>query len=135
MPDIRFENPPELGPSFSPYSHLARVKSGELLCIAGQVATDAQGGFVGVDDFDAQCEQVFRNIRTALLAAGGDWGNLVQFTSYLTDPADIPRFHAWRVRTFPEMFPEGAYPTNTLLIISRLVRPEFRVEVQALAAL
>ena len=133
MPD--FLNPPALGPSFSPYSHIARAGGGELLFIAGQVATDEKGECVGPDDFDAQCRQVFANIHTALQAAGADWRHVAQFTSYLVDREDIPRFHAWRVREFPRMFPDGAYPTNTLLIISGLVRPQFRLEVQANAVL
>ena len=135
MPDIAFHNPRALGGSFSPYSHLARVKTGELLFVAGQVATDDQNRCVGVNDFAAQCQQVFANIASALRSAGADWTHVVQFTSYLTDPTDIPRFHEWRVREFPNIFPKEAYPTNTLLIVSRLVRPEFRVEVQAIAAL
>ena len=34
---------------------------------------------------------------------------------------------------FPRYFPDGAYPPNTLLIISRLVKPEFLVEIEAMA--
>jgi hypothetical protein len=41
----------------------------------------------------------------------------------------------WRQREFPRLFPNGAYPPNTLLIIDRLVKEEFLVEVQAVAAL
>jgi hypothetical protein len=41
---------------------------------------------------------------------------------------------AWRLREFPNMFPNGAYPPNTLLIIDRLVQEQFLVEVQTVAA-
>jgi hypothetical protein len=48
---------------------------------------------------------------------------------------DIAKFMAWRQREFPRLFPSGAYPPNTLLIIDRLVREEFLLEVSAVAAL
>jgi hypothetical protein len=41
----------------------------------------------------------------------------------------------YRAREFPKMFPNGAYPPNTLLIVDRLVQEPFLIEVQAIAAL
>ena len=41
----------------------------------------------------------------------------------------------YRLREFPKMFPGGAYPPNTLLMIDRLVQEALLVEVQAVAAL
>jgi hypothetical protein len=48
---------------------------------------------------------------------------------------DIPKFMKYRLREFPKMFTNGAYPPNTLLMIDRLVHEEFLIEVQATAAL
>jgi hypothetical protein len=48
---------------------------------------------------------------------------------------DIPKFMAYRKREFPRLFPNGAYPPNTLLIIDRLVREDFLIEISAVAAL
>ena len=48
---------------------------------------------------------------------------------------DIPKFMAWRLREFPKMFANGAYPPNTLLMIDRLVQEQFLIEVAAVAAL
>lgn len=135
MAEIKITNPDGLGTPFAPYSQVARVRASEFLFIAGQVASGPDSETVGKDDFDAQCVQTFANIELALKANGADWGNVVQFTSYLVHSQDIPKYHAWRVREFPKMFPGGAYPTNTLLIIDRLVKEDFRVEVQATAAL
>jgi enamine deaminase RidA (YjgF/YER057c/UK114 family) len=87
------------------------------------------------DDFDAQCSGVFSQISTALKSAGADWGNVVQFTTYLVHSQDIPKFMAWRLREFPKMFPDGKYPPNTLLIIDRLVGEPYLIEVQTIAAL
>jgi enamine deaminase RidA (YjgF/YER057c/UK114 family) len=41
----------------------------------------------------------------------------------------------YRKREFPRLFPNGAYPPNTLLMVDRLVQEPFLVEVQAIAAL
>jgi len=59
----------------------------------------------------------------------------VQFTTYLVHSQDIPKFMAYRLREFPRLFPEGAYPPNTLLMVARLVQEPFLVEVQTIAAL
>ena len=127
MPDIRISNVEALGKPLGQYSHLTRVKgASETLYIAGMLAPG--------DDFDAQCAGVFAQIEKALKSAGAGWGNVVQFTTYLVHSQDIPKFMAWRLREFPKLFPDGKYPPNTLLVISRLVRPEFLVEVQCTAA-
>jgi enamine deaminase RidA (YjgF/YER057c/UK114 family) len=70
-----------------------------------------------------------------LFIAGAGWGNVVQFTTYLVHSQDIPRFMQWRLREFPRLFPSGAYPPNTLLVIDRLVGEPYLIEVQAVAAL
>jgi enamine deaminase RidA (YjgF/YER057c/UK114 family) len=111
------------------------VKASEFLFIAGQVATDASGKLVGADDFDAQCRQVFANIEAALKSQGAGWANVVEFTTYLVHSQDIPKFMKFRLREFPRMFPNGAYPPNTLLMIDRLVGEAFLIEVKVVAAL
>ncbi|HTW87853.1 MAG TPA: RidA family protein, partial [Candidatus Binataceae bacterium] len=83
----------------------------------------------------AQCVQVFANIDAALKSAGAGWGNVVQFTTYMVHSQDIPKFMKYRLREFPRMFPNGAYPPNTLLMIDRLVGEPFLIEVQTVAAL
>jgi enamine deaminase RidA (YjgF/YER057c/UK114 family) len=134
MPDIRIVNPETLGKPLGQYSQMTRVKASEFLFIAGQVAVDRDGKTVGVDDFDAQCRQTFANIAAALKSAGADWGNVVEFTTYLVNSQDIAKFMAFRLREFPKLFPDGAYPPNTLLIIDRLVHEAFLIEVQTRAA-
>ena len=135
MPEIKFENPEALGKPLGQYSHMARVKASEYLFIAGQVAVDKAGNVVGPDDFDAQCAQAFANIEAALNSQGASWANVVEFTTYLVHSQDIPKFMKFRLREFPRMFPTGAYPPNTLLMIDRLVGEVFLIEVKAVAAL
>ena len=127
MAEIRIQNIETLGKPLGQYSHVARVKAQEFLFIAGMLAPG--------ESFDAQCTGVFAQIEKALACAGAGWGNVVQFTTYLVHSQDIPKFMQYRLREFPQMFPQGAYPPNTLLIVDRLVQEQFLVEVQAVAAL
>ena len=135
MPDIRIVNPDALGKPLGQYSQITRVKASEYIFIAGQVGVDKNGKLAGDGGFDAQCAQTFANIEAALKSCDAGWGNIVQFTTYLVHSQDIPRFMNYRLREFPKMFANGAYPPNTLLMIDRLVREEFLIEVSAVAAL
>src|ERR1700754_3852090 len=132
--EINIYNPEELGPPMGQYTHVTRVKTNDSLCIAGILPGDAAGNVSGDGDFDVQTAQVFRNIEAALKSAGASWANVVQFTTYLVHSQDIPKFMAFRLREFPKMFPNGKYPPNTLLIVDRLVKEQFLVEVQTIAA-
>jgi 2-iminobutanoate/2-iminopropanoate deaminase len=117
------------------YSHGSRVRPGsELLFIAGQLAVGADGQLVGKDDFEAQTRQVFANLRAVLAAAGMGLGHVAKFTTYVSSSALIEPFYQVREKLFAELYPEGSYPPNTLLVVSRLVRPEFMVEIEAVAA-
>ena len=127
MAQIKIGNVEALGKPLGQYSHLARVKAGELLFIAGMLAPG--------ESFDAQCSGVFDQIGKALESSGAGWGSVVQFTTYLVHSQDIPKFMQWRLREFPRLFPDGAYPPNTLLVIDRLVGEPYLIEVQAVAAL
>ena len=116
------------------YSHVSRIKSGTtLIFIAGQVATDSAGALVGSDDFSAQVEQVFKNLEAALEAAEATFENVTKFTTYITRDTDIAAFMLARERIFAKIYPSGKYPPNTLLVINRLVQPEFLIEIEAIA--
>lgn len=134
MADIDIYNVPALAQPAAHYSHVARVRNAsERVYIAGMVATDAGGTTVGEGDFEAQAAQVFRNIELALQSARATWSDVVQFTTYLTRAEDIPRWRAFRQREFGRWFPDGKYPPNTLLVISRLGSESFLLEVQTIA--
>ena len=133
MASIQILNPDALGKPLGQYSQIARVKASEFLFIAGQVGADKDGTTAA--DFDAQCSQTFANLAAALASQGAGFGNVVEFTTYMVHSQDIAKFMAWRQREFPKLFASGAYPPNTLLIIDRLVREDFLLEVSAVAAL
>ena len=134
MTDIKIINPDALGKPLGQYSQITRVKASEFLFIAGQLGVDKDGKLAGDDDFEAQCAQTFANIEAALKSAGAGWRNVVQFTTFLVHSQDIPKLRAFRQREFPKMFPTGAYPPNTLLIIDRLVAEAALIEIQTVAA-
>ena len=133
--EITLFNPDSMGKPLGQHSQITRVKNAsEWLSIAGQLATDKAGTVVGGDDFDVQCVQVFRTSRRRAASGGAGWKNVVQFTTYLVHSQDIPKFMAFRKREFPQFFPDGNYPPNTLLMIDRLVGEPFLIEVQPIAA-
>jgi enamine deaminase RidA (YjgF/YER057c/UK114 family) len=129
---VSYSNPAALAKPRGPFSHLA-IAPGGLIAIAGQVAVDRDGNLVGGDDCGRQAEQVFKNLEAALAEVGLSPRDVLQTTTYLVHAEDISDFFAARERIFPHLFPDGAYPPNAFLVVQQLVRPELRVEIQALA--
>jgi enamine deaminase RidA (YjgF/YER057c/UK114 family) len=134
MVEIKLSNPDTLHNPVGPYCQVGRVKASEWIFLAGQTSIDRDGKTVGADDMEAQCKQVFANVEAALKSVGAGWSNVVHFTNYLISRDDLPAFVKYRVSVFPTWFPNG-YPPNTLLFVDKLLHKEFRVEVQAIAAL
>jgi 2-iminobutanoate/2-iminopropanoate deaminase len=109
------------------------AEGGRIAHIAGQVAVDSEGRTVGEGDVDAQIERCFGNIGLVLESLGAGWPNVAKMTTYLTSADSIADFYRVRARLFEGFFPDGGYPPNTLLVVSRLVRPELLVEIEAVA--
>jgi len=122
-----------LGPTFGMYSHGMIAPGGELVVVAGQVGADRAGKLIGPGDVVAQTRQAFENVRAVLEAAGSGVRQIVRFQTFLTHSADIEGFMQARKELFPRYFPDGVYPPNTLLVVSRLVVPELLVEIEAMA--
>jgi enamine deaminase RidA (YjgF/YER057c/UK114 family) len=55
------------------YSHIGKVNSGTIVYISGQVPSDASGKVIGEDDFEAQVEQIFGNIKIAVEPPEASW--------------------------------------------------------------
>jgi len=118
------------------YSHgFLSVGIQRTLHIAGQLAVGAGQKSVGEGDFEAQFWQVFANFGAVLEAAGMTFDHVVKFTTFVTDPAHISEFYRVRAKVFPGLFTATEYPPNTLLVIQRLVRPEFLLEVEGIAVI
>jgi enamine deaminase RidA (YjgF/YER057c/UK114 family) len=121
--------PPPVG-----YSHVAKVNKGTLIYLAGQVSSDASGKLVGEGDFEAQAEQVFRNLKLGLEAAGATMADIVKMNVYIVaevDQADVPKLRSVRDRHVNTAKP----PASTLLFVTRLARPGWLIEIEAVAAI
>jgi reactive intermediate/imine deaminase len=116
-------------PATNGYSHAVSF-TGPLVVVSGQVPLDADGRVVGADDPRAQTRQVFHNLRTALAAAGTDLAHVVKLTVFLTNMGDLADFRSVR----DEFFDARRPPASSLVQVSGLVHPAFRIEVEAFAA-
>jgi enamine deaminase RidA (YjgF/YER057c/UK114 family) len=129
---IRSVTPASFGPPLGMYSHGMIAPGGELVVVAGQVGI-GPGGVVAGGDVAAQTRQALDNVRAVVEAAGCTTRDVVRLQTFLTRADDIPGFMKARSEVFPAWFPDGVYPPNTLLVVSRLVRVELLVEIEAMA--
>lgn len=105
------------------------VKAGNTIYLAGQVPVNARGEYVGAGDFVAQATQVFENLKTALAAAGADFGNLVKITTYLTDP----RYRDLLRDVRSKYMVQTSLPASTMVMVAGLAQPEWLIEIEAIA--
>ncbi len=112
-----------------PVSHFTHVvRAGRLVFVSGCVATDGQGRVVGGSDVVAQARQVHENIKRCLAAAGATFADVCKVTVFLRNIADREKVNTVRREYF------GAHrPASTLVEISRLVRDDYLIEIEATA--
>jgi len=122
---------PETMPKSIGYSQLATVHGGRVVFIAGQVALDQSGSLVGQGDFRAQAGQVFENLKAAVEAVGGTFRDVIKLNSYVLDITNLPQFREVRDRYIDLQNP----PASTAIEVSRLFRPEFLLEIEAVAVI
>jgi len=106
----------------------AAVRAGNLLFISGQLGLDDQGRLVA-PDVAGQLRQIVKRLRAALALAGADLDAVVKTTVWLTEAQDFPAFNA----AYREFF--GAQPPARSTVVSQLLIPGARVEVEAIALL
>ena len=114
-----------------PVSHFTHVvRAGRIVFVSGCVATDAQGRVVGGSDIVAQARQVHENIKRCLAAAGATFADVCKVTVFLRDVNDREKVNTVRREYF------GAHrPASTLVEISRLVRDDYLIEIEATAVI
>ena len=110
-----------------PVSHYCHaVRAGDQLWISGTVGIAGDGSIP--EDTVEQFKLAMANLDTVLRAAGGEPRHLVKVTVYLTDIADRARINPIRQAYF------GPHrPASTLVEVSKLVLPELKVEIEAVA--
>ncbi|MBM4436761.1 MAG: RidA family protein [Actinobacteria bacterium] len=90
----------------------------------------ARGETVGGDDLVAQARQVFANIGALLAAAHASFAGVVKVTYFVRDITEFPRLVALRREIFP-----APYPASTAVEITRLLKTEWLIEIEAIAVL
>jgi enamine deaminase RidA (YjgF/YER057c/UK114 family) len=121
-------NPSSIRPPAEYYAHV--TKAGNMVFVAGQAAVGKDNKMVGVGDITAQAEEVFQQLQQCLRAAGTDLSHVVKLNTFLTRPEDNRPVAAVRSKYLREV---GLWPASTMVIVSRLARPEMLIEVECIA--
>ena len=121
-------NPSSIRPPFARYSHGIEVAPGKrLVVVSGQLGVrpdDTVPESVG-----EQAELCFANIAAILGEAGMSLADIVRINAYVTDRADMKAYMEVRDRMVAD-----PPPASTLMIVSGFTRPEFKVEIEVIAA-
>jgi enamine deaminase RidA (YjgF/YER057c/UK114 family) len=124
----KLHNPETIADPIGTYSHGVEVPpNARWLHVAGQIGLRKDGTLPST--VEEQTEVAWQNVVEILGAAGMKVTDLVKITQYLTRLDHFPRYAATRAK-----FLAGHRPASTGLIISSLVKPEYLVEVEAIAA-
>jgi 2-iminobutanoate/2-iminopropanoate deaminase len=114
-----------------PISHYTdAVRFGDLLFVSGVAPLDENLNLVGGDDPATQTQQVFRNMKKILYAAGATFSDVLRVTVYLTRIDDRSKINPVRKKIFGK-----TRPASTLVEVSRLAIPGMRVEIEAIVGL
>ncbi|MGE0127926.1 MAG: RidA family protein [Blastocatellales bacterium] len=111
------------------YSHVVEARGGRTLYISGQISVDAAGKLVGAGDFRAQVKQVFENLKARLAEGGATFKDVVKLNFYLADASEMQALREVR-NSYINL---EAPPASTLVVVKQLVRPEYLLEVEAVA--
>ncbi len=107
------------------------VVAGNTVYVRGQIGQDLDTSqSVGIGDAGAQAERAMANIDMLLREAGARMEHLVKLTIYLVDP----RYREVVYRTIGR-WTRGVHPISTGLVVSALARPEWLVEIDAIAVI
>lgn len=119
-------DPAGVAPATS-YSHVSRA--GDFIFVAGQIAKDQAGNWVGIGDAGAQARQVYVNIGLCLASVGATVKDVVKINTILVDRADRDAVTAARLAYFGDHRPPHTG------ILAGLGSPEVKVEVEVIAYL
>ena len=129
MNQVQFINPPGL-PAHG-YSNVVVVQGPvKTIYIGGQDAVNDKGEPVGIGDMGAQTRQILDNVELALASAGAKLEHVIKWTVYIVHGQDlVPGYQAFQERWGNRPNP----PIVTAAMVSALARPEFLVEIDAIA--
>ena len=122
-------SPASIHPPFSRYSLGIEVSSrSRYVFCSGQVGITADGAIPA--DCAGQTRVCFDNIAAVLAEAGMGFGDVVKLNAFVTGREHLAEYMKVRNELFPEPF-----PASTLMIVTGFARPEFVVEIEAIAAI
>ena len=125
---FRFLTPKSIRPPFARYSHGVEVPAGKRLIIcSGQLGVGPDDSIP--EDAAAQAELCFSNIEALLAEAGLGLKDVVRINAFVTDRAHMKPYMDVRDRLVSD-----PPPASTLMIVSGFSRPEFKVEIEVIAA-
>ncbi len=117
-----------MAPFNNAYHHCVVIPpNARIAYLSGQVGLDREGNLP--DTPEAQAEMAWSNVMEALKAAGMGAENIVKINAYLLDMDDYPVFAAARTK-----FLGDTRPASTAVLVKGLVKPEWRFEIDAVAA-
>ncbi len=108
----------------------ARVASGQLLFISGQIALTDDFEVAHPGDAEAQADMAFAQIGAILAEHGCGFDDVVKVTTFLVDAADMSGIKAARSKVFV-----NRQPAATSVAVAALARPGLLVEIEAVAAI
>jgi enamine deaminase RidA (YjgF/YER057c/UK114 family) len=125
---FRFLTPKTIKPPFARYSHGVEIPAGNRLVLcSGQVGIKPDDSIP--EDPAAQAELCFSNIAAILGEAGLSLSDVVRMNAYVTDRTYLRAYMDVRDRLFSD-----PAPASTLMIVTGFARPEFKVEIEVIAA-
>ena len=127
VPRVEALNPPGVPKPSAPLS--PAVRYGDLLFVSGQVPRDAQGA-ITAGGAGEQTRTVLENLRTVLEGCGSSLQQVVKTTVFLTNIADMAAMNA----VYAEVFGDHL-PSRSTVAVSALGKPEFVVEIEAVAVM
>jgi enamine deaminase RidA (YjgF/YER057c/UK114 family) len=125
---LRYLTPSSIRPPFARYSHGVEIPQGHRLVVcSGQLGIAADDRVPA--DAGEQAELCFANIGAILAEAGLTFAHVVRINAFVTDRTYLKAYMKVRDRLFG-----NPPPASTLMIVSGFARPEFKVEVEVIAA-
>ena len=103
---------------------------GKLIFISGMTARHPDGSITGIGDIEAQTRQVCENLKAAVEAAGGAMENICRVDVYVRNIEDFEKIHKIR-----RLYFSAPLPASTMVEVSKMVFPEYLIEINAIAVL
>ena len=101
------------------------LRIGERILVSGTAPVETDGSSTP-GDAAAQARRCFTIILAAIGELGGAAADVVRTRMFITDPADVDAVGAVHGELFRDI-----RPAATMVVVSALLRPEWRIEIEA----